>query len=198
MAFWNAPRTDEDHAYSACLAAMEVQSGLRERAAAWEAQGLPAVNTRIGLNTGICIVGNVGDASRMSYTALGDAVNLASRLESLNKYYGTRLLIGEETLIRLKGRIPSRPVDRVAVKGRTEPTLISELFPQKEPWHDDYALAWDAYRAEKWQEACKLFLSVVKAHPDDGPSLLLARRCKKFATEGVPADWTGTWIMNSK
>ncbi len=101
MAFWNAPLPLPDHALRGARASLEIRKEMDIQQLEWQDKGLPALATRIGLNTGIVLVGNVGHEKRLSYTAMGDAVNLASRLESLNKYYGTRILVGEETLARL-------------------------------------------------------------------------------------------------
>jgi len=194
MAFWNAPRPADDHAYRAARACLEIQAELAALAREWKERGLPPLATRIGLNTGTVMVGNVGHEHRLSYTALGDPVNLASRLESLNKYYGTLLLVGEETLKAVGDRIPWRPVDQVAVKGKSRGTLIGELAPAAPAWWADYRRAWAAYGSGDYRGA----LGAFEALADDGVSRVLAARCRRFLEFGVPPDWTGVWIMQDK
>jgi len=197
MAFWNAPKPTPDHAWHAAVAALEVQKGLRQLAADWKRRGLPPLETRVGLNTGSVLVGNVGHANRLSYTVLGDPVNLASRLESLNKYYGTSILAGEETLQALGDRVVWRPVDKVAVKGKTQGTFIGELTEAEAPWWPAYRRAWELYRTGAWEAAVTAFEILAHDH-DDGVSQILAARCRRFVESGVPADWTGTWVMQDK
>ena len=198
MAFWNAPQPRADHPWHAAQATLEVQTGLAALALEWEARGLPPLKTRIGLNTGTVQVGNVGHDDRLSYTVLGDPVNLASRLESLNKYYGTSTLAGEETLLALGERIVWRPVDKVAVKGKTQGTHIGELAVTEPDWWADYRKAWDLYRNQEWEAALKAFNAIQTPNGPDGVSLVLANRCKRFIERGAPADWNGTWVMQDK
>jgi len=198
MAFWNAPKAVVDHAWQGAKAALAVQKGLNVLTQEWKARGLPPLVTRVGLNTGTVMVGNVGHEDRLSYTVLGDPVNLASRLESLNKYYGTRILAGEETLKALGDRLPWRPVDKVAVKGKTQGTLIGELAETEPEWWPAYRRAWELYRAGDFSAALAGFEAVQTADDPDGVSGVLAGRCRRFVEAGVPADWTGTWIMQDK
>lgn len=198
MAFWNAPRPVDDHPWKAARACLEVQKGLDLLAREWETLGLPPLATRIGLNTGTVLVGNVGHENRLSYTALGDPVNLASRLESLNKFYGTRILAGEETLKALGGRLAWRPVDQVAVKGKTKGTLIGELADGAPDWWDGYRTAWDLYLARDFRGALAAFEDSRRASGPDGVTDVLAGRCRRFLEFGVPSDWTGVWVMQDK
>ena len=128
MAFWGAPAKLEDHAYLACKAALECQSALQPLFSEWKKQGMSEFTTRIGLNTGDALVGNFGYAERLSYTVIGDQVNLASRIESLNKDYGTPILVSESTWILVKDRFEFRYIDEVTVKGRTGLTKVYELM----------------------------------------------------------------------
>jgi adenylate cyclase len=198
MAFWNAPKPTADHAWRGAVAALEVQHGLRALALQWGSVGLPPLTTRIGLNSGTVLVGNVGHQNRLSYTVLGDAVNLASRLESLNKYYGTSILAGEETLVALGNRVAWRPVDKVAVKGKTLGTLIGELAETEPGWWATYRRAWDLYRLGDWKGALAGFEAVQTPDDPDGVSEVLAARCRRFLEHGVPVEWTGTWVMQDK
>ncbi len=131
MAFWNAPTATDDHAYLACCAALQNQAALRDARREWQRLGKPVFITRIGIHTGEAIVGNVGSELFMNYTAIGDSVNLASRLEGLNKTYETEILISESTYEKVKDRIVARPVDRVTVKGKTQPVEVYELVALK-------------------------------------------------------------------
>jgi adenylate cyclase len=125
-------------------------------------------------------------------------VNLASRLESLNKYYGTHNLIGEETLRAIDRSISWRPVDKVAVKGKTKGTLIAEIADASPAWWHEYLLGWKAYRGSDWKTALAHFEKVGAVHAADGPSRILADRCRRFLDHGVPADWKGIWVMQDK
>jgi len=198
MAFWNAPKLQPDHAARGASAALEVQSGLERLASEWETKGLPPMMTRIGLNTGTALVGNVGHSDRLSYTVLGDAVNLASRLESLNKYYGTRNLVGGETLRAIGDRVIWRPVDKVAVKGKVQGTFIGELSDIEPSWWADYRQAWGLYQAGDWQTASQAFAAIRTPLGPDGVSEVLGARCRRFLERGVPTDWSGTWVMQDK
>ncbi len=127
MAFWGAPQPISDTAASACSAAVRIQKRLGEAISRWESEGRPPLITRIGIHTGEVVVGNIGNESRMNYTVVGDSVNLASRLEGLNKTYGTSILISEETYLEAAGSIQARPLGRATVKGRSTAVTIYEL-----------------------------------------------------------------------
>ena len=198
MAFWNAPKPVPDHAWRGAQAAIAVQKGLNVLTQEWKQRELPPLITRVGLNTGTVLVGNVGHEDRLSYTVLGDPVNLASRLESLNKFYGTRILAGEDTLKALGDRVAWRPVDRVAVKGKSRGTLIGELAESEPEWWASYRRAWEIYQAGQFKDALAAFMDVQTADDPDGVSEVLAARCRRFLESGVPVDWTGTWIMSEK
>ena len=132
MAFWGAPAKLEDHAYFACKAALECQSALQSLFSDWQKLGIPKFSTRIGLNTGEALVGNFGYADRLSYTVIGDQVNLTNRIESLNKHYGTSILVSESTWSLVKERFEFRYLDQVTVKGRTGSTKVYELIGSRE------------------------------------------------------------------
>jgi adenylate cyclase len=132
MAFWGAPATDPDHAALACRAAVGCQQRLEKLRAQWREAGKPLFEARIGIHTGEVVVGNIGSEARLNYTVIGDAVNLASRLEGLNKHYGTRILITESTFREAQDEIIARPVDYVSVKGKTERVLVYELLGLKD------------------------------------------------------------------
>ena len=129
MALYGAPLDDEDHAEHAVQTALAMISTLQEMNQEWARDGKPQLDIGIGVNTGDMIAGNVGSDTIMSYTVIGDAVNLGARLESLNKDYGTRIIISEATRQRLKGRYDIHPLGDVIVKGKSRPVAIFEVKP---------------------------------------------------------------------
>ncbi len=199
MAFWNAPLPEPDHPYRAAKASLEILQAMEQLRADWHARGLPALSMRIGLNTGPVLVGNVGHNDRFSYTALGDAVNVASRLESLNKHYGTRVLVSQTTLSCIEGRIAYRVVDCVAVKGKSQGARIAEIALERPNWWVDFDLARQAYERQDWAGALQLFNLVHQRKGSaDRVSVVLAERCQQFLIHGVPPDWDGVWVMQDK
>jgi class 3 adenylate cyclase len=131
MAFWGAPLEIRDHALQACRAALECQRKVGELSRRWKSEDKFEFHTRIGLATGETVVGNIGSEQRLNYTVIGDTVNLASRLEGLNKYYGANIIISGETYNECRDSIEARLLDFVIVKGKTEPVLIYELVGEK-------------------------------------------------------------------
>lgn len=129
MALFGAPLDDEDHADHAVQAALAMVRALDVLNKEWAAFGMPTLDIGIGINTGGMVAGNIGSKTIMSYTVIGDAVNLGARLESLNKEYGTRIIISEQTRSRLKGRYDMRPLGSVTVKGKSQPVAIYEVIP---------------------------------------------------------------------
>src|SRR5262249_44708430 len=127
MALFGAPLDDPHHADHAAEAALEMLDELASLNAKWQAEGRPALDVGIGINTGPMIAGNIGSEQIMSYTVIGDAVNLGSRLESLNKQYATRIIISEATRSRLTGAYFVRALGEIVVKGKTKPVVIYEL-----------------------------------------------------------------------
>ena len=136
MAFWGAPIHDEDHPYRACLASLAQIKTLKKLQKKWIEEGRPPLDIGIGLNTGDAVVGNMGSAHRMDYTAMGDTINLGSRLEGTNKVYGTQIIISEPTYIKVKDKVISRELDLIRVKGKSEPVRIYELLDVKN--QEDY------------------------------------------------------------
>jgi adenylate cyclase len=132
MALFGAPLADPDHADHAVRAALGMLDALGDQNARWAGEGRPALEIGIGVNSGDMVAGIIGSDTVMSYTVIGDAVNLGSRLESLNKEYGTRLIISEATRVRLKGRYDMKPLGDVTVKGRSEPVSIFEVLARRD------------------------------------------------------------------
>jgi adenylate cyclase len=128
MAFWGAPLPLKEHAYYACIAALEQLKALKLLQKKLQDQGRPTIDIGIGLNTGDAVVGNMGSSHRMDYTVMGDTVNLGSRLEGTNKVYHTKIIISEKTLLQVRDRVIVRELDLIQVKGKTEPVVIYELM----------------------------------------------------------------------
>jgi adenylate cyclase len=210
MAFWNAPLQDPAHAAHACRAALLCRARSQGMDQAWQRAGQPVMPTRLGLHTGEVIVGNVGAAQRMDYTALGAAVNLASRLEGLNKVYGTWILASQATRQAAGEGFVWRPIDQVEPKGTSEPTLIHELVglvgdaPELAPSQAglDYCERWEAafalYRRRDWGRAQEAFAALARLRPQDLAAQVLARRTAHFAADPPPPDWDGSAVYHSK
>ena len=206
MAFWGAPKTIEHHAEAACRAALACREALAQIRVP-EAEGrTSALHLRIGINTGAMLVGNIGSEERLNYTVIGDAVNLASRLEAVNKVYGTEIIIGEATRRAAGAAIRVRELDTVAVYGRIGATAIFELLAMAEaigaeadPWIARYEAGLAAYRGRRWAEAIAAFEAVIAARPGgDAPAAMLLARCRPFLTEPPPAEWAAVTVMGAK
>ncbi len=205
MAFWNAPTDNPDHAYSACKAAVECKAFERLFNEQSKGKGLPQIRTRIGINTGEVIVGNIGYEARLNYTVLGDHVNLASRLEGINKYYHTWIVISGNTYEIVKDRVVARILDNVVVKGKTEDIRIYELLALKGSAEDNQIdiaelsnKGFEFYRSRKWDEAIAMYGKVMELKPDDYPSELIIERAKKYKVEPPPATWHGEIVLRDK
>lgn len=205
MAFWGAPTPVPNHPLQACRAALACQHRLGQLQEQWRAAGKPELFTRIGLHTGEMIVGNMGSHNRLNYTVIGDAVNLASRLEGLNKYYGTSILISAATWQRVRDQLLARPVDCVAVKGKRQGLVIYELLAERaEATQQQHALAqaaelaMQAYLARDFVAAADGFAQVLAVQPGDLAAQKLHARCQEFAAAPPPADWDGSYQMASK
>jgi adenylate cyclase len=184
MAFWGAPTPNDRHAVCACTAALVLQRLLADRNRAAQAAGGVPVAVRIGINTGPMLVGNIGSSERLSYTVIGDSVNVASRIEALNKHYGTAIMIGEETRAAAGDAIIVRRIDRVAVRGRVQGLAIFELLglasdgEERPGWVTLYENGVDAFAEDRWQAAAKLFQAADEARGGDPPSRLFLERCR--------------------
>lgn len=206
MAFWNAPLDVERHAEAACRAAILSQrmlAAMREEA---RARGLPELRMRLGVNTGEVLVGNIGSDERLNYTVIGDPVNIAARLEPLNKKYGTEILIGEDTRRAAADAIVVRRIGKVAVYGRTEGLTVYELLGLAAEvetlgpldWVADYERGLDHYEARRFAEARVAFGKVLAARPGDGPARLMERRAAGHEAIAPPADWAAVETQDDK
>jgi adenylate cyclase len=205
MAFWGAPSPVADHAAQACLAALECQRFLKELAPSFLTKGVSLFPTRIGINTGEGLVGNVGYEERMNYTVMGDAVNVASRLEQLNKHYGTRILAGEQVIERARGAVEVRLLDRVAVKGKAKGITVYEVVAEKgalPPEQGDFLRLFGEgvtlHLGRRWEEALRVFEETLRRAPDDRPSRIFAERCRRFLQTPPPPEWDGVTVMEEK
>ncbi len=210
MAFWNAPLEDPDHAAHACRAALMCRARSRGLDRTWQERGEPIMHTRLGLHTGEVIVGNVGAAQRMDYTALGATVNLASRLEGLNKVYGTQILASQATRQAAGEGFVWRVVDQVEPKGTSDPTLIHELVGLLEgppglapdPAVLDYCRRWEEafalYQGRDWPRANEAFADLAAEQPGDLAAQVMARRTAAFAADPPPPEWDGSAVYQSK
>ncbi|MBS1150375.1 MAG: adenylate/guanylate cyclase protein [Myxococcaceae bacterium] len=201
MAFWNAPRHAVDHAVHACQAILEMRAAAKKLSVEWKAAGQPEFGVRYGLNTGVAIVGNMGATDKINYTAIGDNVNLASRLEGANKQYGTELMISEETFANAAEHIEARELDMLQVKGKLRPVRVYELLalkgqltPEQSKIRDGFAAGLKLYRARQFLEAKALF----ELATTDGPSRTFAARCARFLEQPPGPDWDGTYEMQTK
>jgi adenylate cyclase len=205
MGFWGAPYEEPDHATRACNAALSMLARLAELQKDWRAQGQPVLDIGIGLNTGVASVGNMGSSMRLAYTAMGDAVNLASRLEGLNKEYGTRIIISESTQKALHSpRTLVRELDLIRVKGKLLPVTIYEVLDAEALGNEGkelvelFARGHEAYKQRDWRAARQAFEQALDRWPDDGPARIFLRRCEEYLAEEPEADWDGVYVMKHK
>jgi len=199
MAFWNAPTRVPDHPDRAMRTAILMQRRMDDLNRRWHDRGTgrETLKVRIGVHTGDVVVGNVGGKDRFDYSAIGDAVNLAARLEPANKTYDTLNMVSEVTLAMAEGRYRVRELDTIAVKGKEAPVTVFELLemdgvalsPSKEAALKHYAAGLNAYKQHEWTKARGHFSAAVEACPDDGPSLLYVERCIENEAEPPPPDW---------
>lgn len=200
MAFWGAPIDDSYQADHACHSALSMLTMLRQLNKTWKEQGLPELDMRIGLNTGIAIVGNVGSSDRLNYTALGDSVNLANRLEQANKIYHTNIIISEHTRNKLHDSFPLRFLDNVLVRGRQGAIKIYELAPlhftaqELTTYNEIFAKAFAQYTQANWTEAIVSFHQLAISYPQDQIAPLYEQRCMVLQAH-PPLDWNGNWRL---
>ncbi len=205
MAFWGAPLPQEDQALRACRAALRQQEALRDLNRRFADLGLPTLGMRTGLHSGVAVVGNLGSQKRFDYTVIGDTVNLASRLEGLNKFYGTSILASETTAAECSEAILFREIDRVAVKGRVMPVAVFQPLGLKESLPSEtaalsrgFAQALEAYRQRRFGEAGRLFEELLATYPDDGPARVFRDRCRALQANPPPPEWDAVFRPDQK
>jgi adenylate cyclase len=197
MAFWGAPVRVERQEQQAVLAAIDMQKRMRELALELEKEAGVLIGMRIGVNCGECIVGNMGGNNRFDYTAVGDAVNLASRLEGVNKVYGTDILVSSAVKEAIGNGIRFREVDTVRVKGKHIGITVHT------PCADEALIATTrealaAYREAKFDAAEALWKKILASHPDDPVAKLFLERIAAFRGKAVPDDWDGITTLDTK
>ncbi|MEI8055151.1 MAG: adenylate/guanylate cyclase domain-containing protein [bacterium] len=203
MAFWGAPVDDSEHALHTCQAVLQMQVALKQLNEEFRIENKPVAQTRVGISTGEVVVGNVGSDERLNYTLLGDPVNLASRLEGLNKIYGTWMIVSEFTYNKVKDRFKFRLLDKVAVKGKQQGVYIYELLGDAAPdlklqqYNQDFFGAFSQYESGDWQMAINLFNNLDKKYPEDTLIKIFIERCLTFSAN-PPANWDGVWVMTEK
>jgi adenylate cyclase len=201
IAFWNAPLDQPDHALRACRAALGCQKRLTGLQPRFQEKYGRALTMRIGLNSGAAVVGNMGSSRRFDYTAMGDTINLAARLEGACKQYKVPILIGEETHRRVLNDIAAREVDIIRVVGKTKPVAVYEIIGEKtelEPTEtvrlDLFKEAREAYKRREWEKAADIFGKI----EGDSLSALYKERCQTLKQSPPAGDWDGVFDLKSK
>jgi adenylate cyclase len=200
MAIWGVPLDNPQHAIQACRASLAMHRAMIT---------MDPVKCRIGINTGKMIAGNMGSHERFEYTVIGDAVNLASRLEGVNKLYGTSILISEMTEERVRGQFLLRELDNLRVVGKATPVRIFELLdrienrnsPQNQRWSEivrSFLPALDKYRNREWECSAQLFERHLQLFPEDQVGRIYLNRCHGFIATPPPEDWDGVYQMETK
>ena len=206
MALFGAPYPYKDHAFKACVAAHEMIRTLKDFQLKYaEEKGESYFNIGIGINTGEMVLGNLGSRQLFDYTVIGDAVNLGARLEGVNKFYKTNIILSEFTYTEVKDRIVARELDKIQVKGKKRPVEIYELLgidrisdAEYELLVHAYSKALSAYRNANWYEALKGFRKILRYFPKDGPSNLYIRRCLDLMENPPKEDWEAVYAFSTK
>jgi adenylate cyclase len=205
MAIWGAPLDQPDHARRACYTALDMVVELRVLQEKWAAEGMPRLDIGIGINAGPMVVGNMGSERRFNYTVMGDSVNLGSRLEGLNKLYGTNVIVSEMTYGRVRDEILGRELDSVRVKGKHQPVKIYELLAhraevsvEQQALTEEFNSALAEYKKRNWDQALQAFQVLLTRHPHDGPTKLYVERCQTLMRNPPPLDWSGVYTLTTK
>jgi len=204
MAVFGAPVDQPDHAMRSCRTALEMMATLKGLQQKWAAEGRPFVDIGVGINSGDMVVGNMGSNMRFDYTVMGDNVNLSSRLEGINKEYGTHIVISEFTYEVVKEEVFCRELDAVRVKGKKLPVKIYELICERKDAaeHEEYIGRFHAglahYKAAHWDEGIAAFKSVLEIRPDDPPAKLYIQRCQDLKENPPEGEWDGVFTMTRK
>ncbi len=206
MAVFGTPLPHEDDEDRAMRTSIEMMRELQRFNEARASHGLRPIDIGIGMATANIVSGNIGSPKRMDYTCIGDGVNLAARLESACKQYGSHILASEGTVSRLRGTYRTREIDRVVVKGKTEPVAIYEVldyhtketFPSMSSVLGHFRDGIERYRSRVWGSAEEAFEQALRAHPEDRPSRMYIERCAYYRENPPPEDWGGEWTMTTK
>jgi len=204
MAVFGAPLDQPDHAVRACRTALGMMEELRKLQKKWEEEGRPFLDIGIGINTGDMVVGNMGSDMRFDYTVMGDSVNLGSRLEGINKEYGTNIVISEYTYAAIRDALLCRELDSVRVKGKKLPVKIYELLGEKKDsanWEKYVSLfekGLSKYKQGLWDEAIAAFRKVIEVRQDDAPAKMYIDRCEELKKNPPEGPWDGVFTMTRK
>ena len=204
MAVFGTPFPGPDDADNAVRAASEMMEKLRIFNRARELRGLSPIDIRLGVNTGEVVAGNIGSPKRVDYTVIGDSVNLASRLEGANKFYGTSILISENTYLAIKDRYPARELDLIRVKGRGEPVALYQVLETGEDAPDIgvdcelFAAGLASYRAREWSRAVQYFSEALVVCAEDNPARLFLDRSEHYLAAPPDDAWDGVWSLTEK
>ena len=219
VAFWGAPIIQEDHAERSVIAAIDMQLRMHDLRKKWEEEGTMLelrekwaadgrgtfFGVRMGINTGEMVVGNMGSKTRVDYTMLGDAVNLAARLEGAGKPYGVETMISESTYLITRGLIEARELDSIRVVGKDEPVRVYEILgrkgevdAQKMQVIDIFSEGVARYRERRWDDAISLFEEGIRIDPTEGPCNVYIERCREFQATPPPEDWDAVHNLDSK
>jgi len=204
MAFFGAPLSMPDHPLHACQCALRMERRLQRLVAGGVLPEEVSLEIGIGINSGEVIAGNLGSVSFIDYTVIGDNVNLGSRLEGLNKLYGTRIIISESTHAAVAGKLPCRELDSVQVKGKQAPTVIYELIApdcfndERKRAMEAYARGLAQYRRANWSEAIRHLDTALQDHPADTPAKVLRAKCLRLMERAPDAGWSGVTVLDSK
>jgi adenylate cyclase len=211
MAFWNAPIEDPQHHFNSVLCALRMKKKVDELKEEWKSIIGQNLKIRIGINSGEMIVGNMGGKKKFDYTVMGDNVNLASRLESINKIYGTDIIISENVYNKISDKVIAREIDLILVKGKTIPVRIYELIDLKDGLlfssnaHKEllklieyFEEGLNLYRERMFNRAIEEFEKVLLINPDDFPARVFIDRCFEFLNSPPPDDWNGVFESKVK
>jgi len=206
VAFWGAPLPTEDHAKRACLCALEMLTRLDQLRPRWQRTGKPAVEVRAGIYTDTMVTGNVGGKERYDYTVIGGGVALAARLQSENKLYRSRIIIGDSTYQLAKDAVIVRDLDFLLVKGRPEPVHVWELLGTSEAsLNESQRQSLDAYheglrlfRDRQWNDAIVCMQQVKSLDPTCHAAEMYEQRASLYKLNPPPADWNGVYLPSSK
>jgi adenylate cyclase len=204
MAVFGAPLNQPDHPLRACKTALGMIDELKKLQKKWADEGRPVLTIGIGINSGDMVVGNMGSEMRFDYTVMGDSVNLGSRLEGINKEYGTNIVISESTHNAVKNVLFCRELDSVRVKGKNLPVKIYELLGEKkdaEKWEKAVGIFEEGlskYRQCLWDEAIISFQRVLEIKADDAPAKLYIVRCQELKKNPPKEPWDGVFTMTKK
>jgi len=206
MAFWGAPEPVDEPAINAAKAALRCIARCAQLNKRWVTEGKPVLYTRIGIHLGDAIVGNLGSSERINYTAVGDTTNIASRLENINKLYGTQIIVSDTVYHNIKDQFILRMIDSVTLKGKHESCYIYELIAETrhevsydlEKYSVEFNKGFTAYKNQQWDKAISSFKACLAVYPLDTVAPVFIHRCEHFKLHAPDDTWNGTWQLHEK